>query len=78
VGWGLKDIVFVGSSLAHFMGQLDNGMLMRRFIGSDSDSELKANADILVSLSKEADIRVPLRKKYGYVQLYTIFLGSSE
>jgi hypothetical protein len=60
------------------MAQLDNGVLIKSFIGSDEDKDLKDLCSLLVKLSKEIDVRVPLKALYGYTNLFTLFLDTNE
>ena len=76
--WSNKDIVIIGNSMTHFMLQLDNGMLIKSFIGSENDSDLKEICTILVKIAKEADVRPVLKKLFGYSDMYNIFLDNTN
>jgi CTD small phosphatase-like protein 2 len=66
---GLEDLVIVDNLVESFGLQLDNGVPILEFRGSEDDRELLGLIPFLKHLSLQPDVRPALRQKYGLLSL---------
>ncbi len=72
----LASMVLVDNSIAAFASNLDNGIYVPSFTGSEDDNMLLPLIDLLKSLAVVDDISVELRKRFGLAEMCRKYISS--
>lgn len=69
----LDSVIMVDDSIASFSNQLENGIFIPPFLGTEPDNELGALWIFLWHIISETDVRIPIAAKYNLSFFYKMY-----